>query len=353
GTTPGTAPGTSHETASPNPPTSASSSLPANPTTNPSTLQPHSRPNYERPPRGPKRVRDGMKLKALKENAPNTVLSIAWLELFRVSIDEEEFTQGFEYAKSGQVITLDIQPGAMVAKVQGVIGRPYSVRIGSPVLDEAQWQDLIQELSSEAIHTARLLSAKASDELHDVFESIDVDLIPLEASSLTFACDCRRPNPCRHVATVAHIIADRLESRPALIFTLRGLPFDELLDRLRHARQIQTRGVAMAHADPMIPETQLAAPPLEECLDDFWRAGRELEDVVQTSEKHVEHALLRRLGPSPLEGKFPIAGLLASIYDTVSRYAIELRDRAEGIDEARAFASEPGEDENGDDDASA
>lgn len=315
---------------------------------------PPNRPNYERPPRGPKRVRDGLKLKALKDNAPSKALSIAWLELLRPVIDEEEFTQGFEYARLGQIVTLDLQRGAVLAMVQGSIGRPYKVRLDLPTLSEDQWQGLVERLSGEAIHSARLLSAEASSELHDVFETVEIELIPTEMAELTLECNCRRPKPCRHIATVTHLLADRLESEPALIFTLRGLPFEELLERLRHARQIRTQGVAMAHADPMIPETQFAAPPLAECLDDFWRAGTELEEVMQAPpERHVEHALLRRLGPSPLQGKFPIAGLLASIFDTVSRHAIEIRDRAEGIGEARGFASEPGEDENGDDDASA
>ncbi len=48
---------------------------------------------------------------------------------------------------------------------------------------------------------------------------------------------------------------------------------------------------------------------------------------------HVSHALLRRLGPPPLKGKFPLVGLLASIYDSVAEYAVKLRDRAEHIDE--------------------
>ncbi len=32
---------------------------------------------------------------------------------------------------------------------------------------------------------------------------------------------------------------------------------------------------------------------------------------------HVPHALLRRMGPSPMGGKFPMVGLMASIYDSI------------------------------------
>ncbi len=49
----------------------------------------------------------------------------------------------------------------------------------------------------------------------------------------------------------------------------------------------------------------------------------------------AKHALLRRLGSSPLEGRFPITGLLASIYDTVSEQARRIRLDAEHPAEPR------------------
>ncbi len=136
------------------------------------------------------------------------------------------------------------------------------------------------------------------------------------------------------MAAVLYIMADRLEAEPLLIFSLRGLPAEQLLDRLLHAREIREHGVAAAHADPMIPETQIPPQPLGECLDDFWRAGTELSDLEHAATiAHLPHALLKRLGPTPLPGKFPMVGLLASIYDSVSLYARDLRERAEVIDQ--------------------
>ena len=39
------------------------------------------------------------------------------------------------------------------------------------------------------------------------------------------------------------------------------------------------------------------------------------------------------MGPSPLQGRFPLVGLLASVYDTVAERAVRLRDHAERLDE--------------------
>ena len=54
--------------------------------------------------------------------------------------------------------------------------------------------------------------------------------------------------------------------------------------------------------------------------------------------QHVPHALLIRLGSTPIEGKFPFLGLLASIYDSVSDNA---RDRQNQIDSNAAEAPPP------------
>jgi hypothetical protein len=40
----------------------------------------------------------------------------------------------------------------------------------------------------------------------------------------------------------------------------------------------------------------------------------------------VPHALLRRLGPSPMNGRFPLVGLLASVYDTVAAAARHIQE---------------------------
>ena len=110
--------------------------------------------------------------------------------------------------------------------------------------------------------------------------------------------------------------------------TLLGLPADRLIERLRQARMLETQGVASAHGDAGGLALQPHAPPLESLLEDFWRGAGEIE-LVQAPAAHdsIKHALLRRLGPSPLQGRFPMVGLLASIYDAVSEAA---RRRGDG-----------------------
>jgi len=42
-------------------------------------------------------------------------------------------------------------------------------------------------------------------------------------------------------------------------------------------------------------------------------------------------ALLRRLGPSPLEGRFPLVGLLASAYESIGRRGTTLASTGDAI----------------------
>ena len=105
---------------------------------------------------------------------------------------------------------------------------------------------------------------------------------------------------------------------------------------------LATRGVSQAHTNPDI--VQLAGPirSIESRLGEFWRAGASLEASREGSmPKHVPHALLRRLGASPLEGRFPITGLLASIYDTVAEEARNICDAAERANDIDSDDSPP------------
>ena len=72
--------------------------------------------------------------------------------------------------------------------------------------------------------------------------------------------------------------------------------------------------------------------PLDACLDRFWEAGEELDEVdAPIAPPEVSHPLLRRLGPSPFEAsRFPFVGLLATCYDVISKAALMSDDDSLG-----------------------
>jgi uncharacterized Zn finger protein len=252
---------------------------------------------------------------------------------------------GIEYARAGQIVSLQVSPGLIEAPVQGTAPRPYSVRITLQPFSEAQWQQVIEAMAVEAIHHAKLLAGEIPPAIDQTLDALDLSLLP-ETDGVKTQCTCATgtasAGACKHVAAAGALFADQLSNHPLLVFGLRGLPADRLIERLRQQRAIHTHGVAAAHGEADIPGSQVAALPLETTLDDFWHGSGDLESIVwQAPASAVPHALLRRLGPSPLQGRFPMAGLMASIYDAVAAEARKRRAVDAAADEDQGEPGQP------------
>src|SRR4051812_29865128 len=74
-------------------------------------------------------------------------------------------TRGRNYARKGQVISLDVEPGEVTALVQGSRVTPYQVRIGLAKFTELTWAKAEVVLAEQAIHSARLLAGEFPPEL--------------------------------------------------------------------------------------------------------------------------------------------------------------------------------------------
>ena len=321
------------------------------PPPNPNQPQPPQQQNRRYPdrrPEGPRRVRHGLKLQGIfdfkliaplhdepasqpaEKTSSAGALSERWFALASGAFERAALLEGHEYARLGQTVNLELQKGRIRAAIQGTAPRPYQVEIVLPAFDEQQWPDVIEAMSGEAVYVAKMLAGELPQGMDDLLAQRGLRLLPEHVSELRFSCTCSAGSggQCKHAATAVVMTTERLHEHPLLIFTLLGMPSDQLLERLRRARTIQAKGAASAHGDAMIPESQIEPTPLEACLDDFWHspAGRDLDVHEHAPAVHAPHALLRRLGPSPLSGKFPMVGLLASVYDTVAQAARKLAD---------------------------
>ena len=229
-------------------------------------------------------------------------------------------------------VTLAIHPGQADAELPPKSARPWKsvVRVG--VLSSDEWDRLIDAMARKAIYTAKLFWGELPAAVTELAAQLQIELVPRRPEALHLECTCGSTGLCVHTAIVAHLLTARLDTDPTLIFKLRGMPLEQLLERLRQARQLHTHGVAPAHPDPFIPESQETPLPLEACMGSFWRGTLALADLEQGPfPRHGPHALLRRLGTPPLGGKFPLVGLLASIYDAVADAAVRVRDEAETV----------------------
>ena len=92
-----------------------------------------SRPDASAPRRasGPRRVRNGLRLRARDGRVAPGPLSDAVMGLLAEVIPAGEMTEGIEYARLGQIVSLQIDPAGAMARVQGRAVEPHRIRLGN------------------------------------------------------------------------------------------------------------------------------------------------------------------------------------------------------------------------------
>ncbi len=292
---------------------------------------PRARPEQGFQPRRaehPRRVHHGIRLrrKAGMEGLP--WWAQAWLKGMETGFAEAVRIEGLQYAQSGQVVTMEIVPGVARMKVQGRATRPYECSMMFHPWTSEQWTAVVAAMSQEAIHSARLLTGELPQGAERLVSGLGLRLFPagLKAADPIVECACKEAKPCKHVHAAACVLAERIEVDPLVLFTLRGLTGERLLERIQEHRALTSRGVQSAHNPPPVAQHPPERPPITELVHDFWRPGRALAELDEAAARqHIPHALLRRLGPSSLGGRFRLVGLLASAYDTIRQRALTPR----------------------------
>ena len=296
------------------------------------TFSPDQRQKHR--PEGPRRVRNGLKLRRKEEETEWTWPATTWAERLLADVPDAVMEKALEYGRTGQTTQLEFEPGLISANVQGEPAKPYKVRIEFPVLNETAWIRVLERTAAEAIYAAKLLAGEFPSIVEEPFNEAGHPLFPMP-EEIRISCTYPGTEICHHVVVVCLLALERLQEFPELVFELRGRSAERFRSDLQEARMLATRGVSQAHTNPDI--VRLAGPirSLETRMDEFWRPGSGMTDYrAEKSATHVQHALLRRLGSSPLEGRFPITGLLASIYDTVADQARAMRSAADRPAEA-------------------
>jgi len=229
--------------------------------------------------------------------------------------------RGRSYARRGQVVELEVEPGVVIAKVQGSRYTPYRVRIRGKALSEQQWRRVEKAMAARALPLARLLAGEMPHDIEAVFTSCKLTLFPRSNAELKASCTCPDwENPCKHIAAAYYILAERFDEDPFLIFAWRGRDKDELLGRLR-----AQRGAGSQHRSARARSAQPAPglPSLTERLDSFWRSGPGLAELhVSPLAGEAPDTLLRQLGPAPVDvGGQDLVEVLAPAYATLAEEA--------------------------------
>jgi len=218
------------------------------------------------PPSRPRPVEGGLKARS----ARGAIAQTWWSERFIAVLEGiglgNRLQRGRTYARKGQVISLDVDPGSVTAQVQGSRARPYRARIGIPAFGKSEWVQVERSLAENAWYTAKLLSGEMPDDIEDVFAELGLSLFPASARELSLDCSC--PDvavPCKHLAATFYLLAEHFDDDPFAILAWRGRDREDLLANLAAAR---TEGA------PAADRAEQAARPLADCLDSYfaWQA---------------------------------------------------------------------------------
>lgn len=278
-------------------------------------------------PTSPRRVVGGIKPTRLEPDA-RLWPAQRWLRIVDHIADAAALRDGLEYADLGQARSVALQPGVITASVQGPPYRPFTAVLRVPVLDAGAWDSVTDAVLEDSALSGALLAGDLPKRIEDVFTPVGVPLVPVSPDEITPECSCGVPNGrwCAHTVCALRLAADLLHTNPLAAIRLRGRDPDEFLDRLRRRRAVQGSVVGISPAYQIrvdLPESCIP-PRLENAIENFWRGDtREIDSLDTTPDPPVpSHALLRRLGPSPMEGaRFPLVGLLASCYDRIAEDA--------------------------------
>lgn len=239
---------------------------------------------------------------------------IALLESFGVG---SRLERGQGYLRSGQVLELEVEPGIVLAKVQGSRYTPYRVRIRGKPLSEHQWRRAERALAAEALPLAELLAGRVPPDIEELLASRKLTLFPASYEDMKASCECPdEESPCKHIAAVCYLLAERFDADPFLIFTWRGRTPEELLAALR-----RRRGRSRPLPKPTAASEPRDAPATEPAS--FWRCSPGLADLrVSPLAGEAPDALLRRLGPAPVEARDRnLAEVLAELHTELAQAA--------------------------------
>jgi uncharacterized Zn finger protein len=275
---------------------------------------------YHFEPSRPRTVKGGIKAVSKRGRFGTTWWGQRWIDTLEGFDVGARLGRGKSYARSGQVLSIDIEKGSVQARVQGSRATPYQVSIALKAHRDAEWEALSQSLRKQPFFAAKLLAGEMPAGFEQVFAAVGLSLFPERGSDLQTDCSCPDwSNPCKHIAAVYYLLAEEFDRDPFLLLRLRGMTREELL--------AQVIGPPKYVAD--LPEhLQEEAVPPEPLTPDarFWHAGELPDDLFgDVRTPPAPAALPKRLGTFPFwRAEEPLLDVLEPIYKKAASHGLEL-----------------------------
>jgi uncharacterized Zn finger protein len=192
-------------------------------------------------------IEGGQKIQPVTSNGrkiSKTFWGQSWCRNLEAQHDyESRLPRGRSYLKNSSVVDLQITDGMVSAQVLGSI--LYNVEITLLPLETEKWLSITKRCAGNIGSVLELLSGKLSHEVMEVLTDEDEGMFP-STDEIVLNCNCPDyADMCKHVAAVLYGIGARLDTRPELFFTLRGVDRCDLVaeSTTEFAVQIDTENV--------------------------------------------------------------------------------------------------------------
>src|SRR3954465_10258483 len=96
-------------------------------------------------------VRGGIKAQSQRGSFGESWWAKRWIDVLESFDIGARLSRGRSYARRGQVVSIDVQKGRVMAEVQGSRSTPYRVKIEVAPLGTGEWAKVAAALSSRAI----------------------------------------------------------------------------------------------------------------------------------------------------------------------------------------------------------
>ena len=258
----------------------------------------------------PREVKGGLKARNKRGQIGESWWSRRFIETLESFADRNRLSRGRTYARKGQVMSLEVSPGAVTGRVQGSRRTPYRVEIVFAPLSESMWDKVVEKMAEDPVLVGELLEGSMPGTIEVPFEKAGAALFPKSRRALTLSCSC--PDwgyPCKHVAAACYILAERFDTSPFEMFTWRGRDIARITEHLEAV-------------DLKVDTAPLNITPIR----DFWSSPGALDGVVLSVEPPLvpDHAL-RQIGAADLKYKRKdLSERLTSAYATLTASASAL-----------------------------
>ncbi|MBD2301509.1 SWIM zinc finger family protein [Nostoc sp. FACHB-190] len=221
-----------------------------------------------------------------------------WLELLDSYRFKKRLERARNYARQGNVLSIEFKGAKVLAKVQGSEVEPYTVSLSLNSFTDEEWGYVIETMSKKALFAAKLLAGEMPQNIEEVFTANGLSLFPFTLGDVHSKCSCPdKANPCKHVGAIYYQLGDRFSEDPFVLFQLRGRTKEQIIHNLRQLRGAKPKANTPATSE--IPYTITPQQPAVN-LNAFWEYHEPLDSSLVVIAPSMGDTVLDVLGAIPL-----------------------------------------------------